>query len=107
PICTGSLKRKNFTISDMENYFLDIYQQKTSLFKPVFFYHHPMQTGLSLFKKIFEQAQSDELTNLTFNEFAEFWHDRNNFEFTAFFEDGNISLKTNMTDKYLYISNSP
>ena len=51
-------------------------------------------------------VQSDRLTNLTFNEYAQFWNERTNFEFKAFYEDGNISLRTNMTNKYLYISNS-
>ena len=107
PICTGSLNRKSFSVPEMEQYFLDIYNQRKKLFKPVFFYHHPMQSGLSVFERIFEEVQKDDLTNLTFIEYAEFWNKRSEFQFTAFCEDDNLILNSGSNNLFLYVSTTP
>ncbi|MBO6621168.1 MAG: DUF2334 domain-containing protein [Balneola sp.] len=106
PVCTGSLSRKGYSEDQMEAYFFDIYEQRKNLFKPIFLYHHPMQKGLNLFQEVFERANSDNLTNITFDEYANFWRERNNLEFSASFNEGEIQIESNNPNQYLYITTS-
>lgn len=106
PICTGSLSRKRYSSADIQSYFLDTYKRKRQLFKPILFYHHPLQIAWNIFDEIFAQANSDKLTNLTFREYAEFWNRRHNLEFSAFLENDQISTESNDPSLLLYISNS-
>jgi hypothetical protein len=84
PICTGSLNRKGYTTSDMLSYFNEVLNRKLSRHEPIIFYHHPLQTGLYLFNTIFEKVIEEGLTNLTFEQYAEFWHKREKCTFEAY-----------------------
>lgn len=106
PICTGSLSRKEYSLDDMANYFISIFETKKRLFKPILFYHHPLQSGLKVFTKIFEMVNENGLTNLTFKEYAEFWKRRHELSFEAFFEDDRITINSNDNSLLLYVSNT-
>ncbi|MEP1141448.1 MAG: DUF2334 domain-containing protein [Balneola sp.] len=106
PVCTGSLSRKRYTFDNIQNYFNSIYHLKKSLFKPIIFYHHPLQVALKVFKEIFNKVQSDDLTNLTFLEYAGFWKRRNEFTFSAILKDEEVILESNNPSFFLSISDS-
>ncbi len=106
PVCTGSLLRQGYSNTAMQNYFVDTFQRKSALHQPVIFYHHPMQKGLEVFDKIFEMVKEKSYCNLTFLEFADFWHDRRNFHFQAFFEESSIIIESNSSQHWLSISNN-
>lgn len=106
PICTGSLSRKRYSNANIQRYFMDTYQRKEKLFKPILFYHHPLQIALNIFDEIFAQVNSDKLTKLTFGEYAEFWNRRHKLEFTAFVENDQIDIESNDPSLLLYISSS-
>lgn len=106
PICTGSLNRKRCSQDDMSSYFASIFANKKGLFKPIIFYHHPLQSGFEVFNKIFEMVHEYELTNLTFKEYAEFWKIRDEFNFEAFLEDDRITINSNDNSLLLYVSNT-
>jgi len=106
PVCSGSLSRKRYSEDQMKAYFLEIYEQRKNLFKPIFFYHHPMQKGLGLFQDVFERVNYDGLTNITFHEYANFWKDRNNLEFSAGFNEDKLQIESNNPNHYLYITTS-
>lgn len=106
PVCTGSLSRKRYSSDQIRDYFLNIYDYKISLFKPVFFYHHPMQKGLNVFGEIFTKVKQDELTNLTFNEYADFWKKRQRQQISVYSEGSKIFIDSDNPDLFLYISNS-
>lgn len=107
PICTGSMSRKRYSIDNIQRYFLHIYNQKLAEFKPIIFYHHPLQIGLQVFDKIFEKVNSDKLTNLTFEEYARFWTQRNASEFKAYIQEDKIEIVSNSSSLLLYISEEP
>jgi hypothetical protein len=107
PICTGSLSRKRYSIDSMKQYFSDIYVAKVSNHKPVIFYHHPLQKGLEVFDKIFELVNSDDLTVLTFEEYANFWIRRSKCEFNAYITNNGIEITSNDPSLLLSISTNP
>lgn len=104
PICTGSMNRKGCSTQQMKEYFLSVYERKIASFKPVFFYHHPMQKGINIFGEIFAKVREDELTNLTFNEYASFWKKRQDQLISIYTEGEKIFIESNDSDLYLYIS---
>jgi hypothetical protein len=100
PICTGSLNRKGYTTSDMLSYFNEVLNRKLSRHEPIIFYHHPLQTGLYLFNTIFEKVIEEGLTNLTFEQYAEFWHKREKCTFEAYNMEDIVHLD-NVSDNSL------
>ena len=107
PICTGSLSRKRYSMDSIQQYFLHIYENKKKLFKPIIFYHHPLQVGFEIFEKIFQQVNSDQLTNLTFEEYAGFWNRRAQSRFTASVKDDKVEITSASSSLLLYISQTP
>ncbi len=106
PVCTGSFSRLRYSLKDVERYFKTILNDKLSLWKPVFFYHHPLQYGLEVFESIFKEAVQKELCNLTFLEFARFWKKRNKTSFSVTIENQKIQLHSD-ANLLFYISNKP
>lgn len=107
PICTGSLKRQKYSERKMKNYFKFVLQNKLARFEPVIFYHHPLQPGLKVIDHLFQMVNIQELPNLTFLEYAEFWKARQASTFTAWVEDGGLSIKDiSHPQQYLQVSNS-
>ncbi|MEP0004938.1 MAG: DUF2334 domain-containing protein [Balneola sp.] len=106
PICTGSMNRKGYSSDQMKEYFLSVYERKKSSYKPIFFYHHPMQKGLDVFGEIFKKVRADGLTNLTFNEYASFWKKRQDQQISIYSEGKKVFIESNDPDLYLYISNT-
>ncbi|MDZ7806848.1 MAG: polysaccharide deacetylase family protein [Gracilimonas sp.] len=98
PICTGSLNRKGYTTEEMLAYFNEIMVRKLDRHEPVIFYHHPLQPGLELFDSIFKRVKNEKLTNLTFEEFADFWQKREVCSFEAYYK-GNSGQLENVSDK--------
>jgi len=108
PVCTGSLSRKRYSLEEIQHYFLRVYENKLKLYKPIIFYHHPLQIGLSVFDEIFKKTISDDLTNLTFEEYAAFWKERTFSNFSAYYDydNKNLEIESDEPELYLYISNS-
>ncbi len=107
PVCTGSLSRKRYSSDQMGTYFQQVYQNKKNLFKPIIFYHHPLQPGLEVFGSILGKVNNDKLTNLTFIEYARFWEKRHESQFTAFLEDNSVMLQSTNKDLFLHVSSRP
>ncbi|MEQ9310412.1 MAG: polysaccharide deacetylase family protein [Balneolaceae bacterium] len=84
PICTGSLNRKGATTDEMKVYFLNVMENKLARYEPVMFYHHPLQSGTTLWNDVFRKVNELKLTKLSFSEYAEFWKNRLNFSFEVF-----------------------
>lgn len=97
PICTGSLNRKEYTIEEMHAYFNEVFERKLARNEPVIFYHHPMQPGLELFESIYKKVREENLTNLTFEEFADFWYKRDHCSFEAYYKS-ETGLLENVSD---------
>lgn len=106
PVCTGSLNRKGYSSDQMKEYFLSVYERKKASYKPIFFYHHPMQKGLDVFGEIFKKVLDDGLPNLTFNEYASFWKKRQDQLISIYSEGQKIFIESNDPELYLYISNT-
>ncbi len=87
PICTGSMSRKRISEAEMEQYFSKSLKRKLARHYPVVFYHHPLQSGTSLWNSIFEEVNELGLTKLSFLEYAIFWKKRISTSFEAFFEE--------------------
>ncbi|MDR9415957.1 MAG: polysaccharide deacetylase family protein [Gracilimonas sp.] len=100
PICTGSLSRKNYDEAAMAVYFAQILQQKLGRFKPVFFYHHPLQKGLIVWDHLFEIARQQELHIITFSEFLAFWEKRNKNDFNAIYDQNTLVIHSNSKEMY-------
>jgi len=102
PICTGSLIRRAYTIDEMYKYFKMVMDQKLSRHLPVIFYHHPLQPGLKVFESIFQNVKKEGLTNLTFEEFANFWEERNKCTFKASYDgaNGHLNHVTNQSQLF-------
>ncbi|MEX0720664.1 MAG: DUF2334 domain-containing protein [Balneolaceae bacterium] len=99
PICTGSLKRQELTISEMTTYFEFILINKLARFEPVIFYHHPLQTGLKTMEHLFKRVKSENLVNLTFSQLANFWKQRQNFKFESFWDENQVEITSSSEDK--------
>jgi hypothetical protein len=105
PICTGSLSRKRYSPDEMKKYFKQVFDQKLGRFEPIFFYHHPLQTGLDVMDDIFEMVKEHDLHNMTFSDFARFWKSRDQFLFEAWFQNDEIQIeKISENDLLLNIS---
>lgn len=91
PICTGSLNRQHLSEHEMTAYFGSVIRNKAARKEPVLLYHHPLQPGLMAFRKAMQKLTALSYRNITFGEFAEFWNNRNNAEFTAR-TDGNTLI---------------
>lgn len=107
PICTGSFSRKRCSLDHIQNYFLDVYKTKKKLFKPIVFYHHPLQIGLSVFDEVLKKVNDDQLTNLTFEEYAQFWIKRSESSFSAYLENDQVQIQSSDSSLFLYTSYSP
>lgn len=92
PICTGSLKRKQYDKKEMLSYFYEVLERKLARHEPVIFYHHPLQTGLKIFDSIFERITELGLINLTFEQFSDFWNDREKCTFEAYWLGDSVRL---------------
>lgn len=97
PICTGSLNRKGYDKKRMLSYFHEVMDRKIENNLPVVFYHHPLQPGSGLFESIFNRVNEEEITNLTFGEYADFWYRRQKCSFKAYVIGNNIQFK-NVSD---------
>lgn len=106
PICTGSFSRIRYSETNIQNYFNFILNQKLQLWKPIVFYHHPMQYAFDIFDDIFSKVNSQKLTNLTFTEYAQFWKKRNATKVECTFDGNSVSLNANNKDCLFYIANS-
>ncbi len=104
PICTGSLNRIKVTEKEMEEYFGMILDQKISSFQNVIFYHHPMQPGLDIWKRIFKKVNEVGLDKLTFSEIADFWKDRINSKIEVFFDIEKSTLRCDSSDTNLILN---
>jgi hypothetical protein len=100
------MSRKRYSLEEIQQYFLTVYETKMHLFKPIVFYHHPLQIGLNVFDEIFKKVNTDELTNLTFEEYASFWRQRASFKFSAYYNNDKLEIKSEDSDLFLYVSNS-
>jgi hypothetical protein len=103
PICTGSLNRKSADESDMLEYFVGVLTDKLTARQPVFFYHHPMQIGLTVWKQLFATIRESDLIPITFLEYARFWKQRNEAVIEAFFDAQNGILKVDSSDNAVFI----
>ncbi len=103
PICTGSLNRKSADESDMMEYFEGVLKDKISSRQPVFFYHHPMQIGHSVWKQVFAIINETDLKPITFLEYARFWKQRNEALIEAFFDAKHGILNIDSSDKDVFI----
>ncbi|MAO64755.1 MAG: hypothetical protein CL666_07120 [Balneola sp.] len=106
PICTGSLSRKRYDEAAMASYFAQVLQRKLGRFEPVIFYHHPLQPGLQVWDHLFKLINAQELTNLTFLEFAEFWNSRAQINFEAVFDGNSVLIESDSASQYFQVSNS-
>ncbi|MEX0609094.1 MAG: DUF2334 domain-containing protein [Balneolaceae bacterium] len=101
PICTGSLKREELSVSEMTTYFEFILINKLARFEPVIFYHHPLQDGLEAIEHMIKRVSAEKLVNLTFAQFADFWRKRRDFRFQAFW-DGTALEIISPTDNEIF-----
>ena len=92
PISTGSLSRQRNSVQEMAHYFEEIIVQKSGRHEPALFYHHPLQSGLNSFKRIFDEIIPEAFTNLTFKEFSKFWKSRETCSFEAFYNSDSVYL---------------
>ncbi|MEQ9034696.1 MAG: polysaccharide deacetylase family protein [Gracilimonas sp.] len=105
PVCTGSLNRRQYSIKDMKSYFEQILRNKLSRFEPAFFYHHPLQPGLSVIDHLLELSNVHDFENLTFAQFATFWKERQAFTFDAYMKDNRVSIdKSSDPEKLIQVS---
>lgn len=102
PICTGNMNRLNSSEIEMEQYFKLILDQKIEYLQNVIFYHHPMQVGLNIWKKIFEEVNRLGLPKLTFSEIADFWIHRKKYNVNTYF-DKRTSFLTCKYSNYNYL----
>lgn len=104
PICTGSFSRIRYPEENIRQYFKYILDQKIQLWKPVIFYHHPLQYALSIFDDVFNSVNDSQLNNLTFTEFAHFWNRRKSTEVNFFLKDDVLHIESNNSDLPIYVS---
>jgi hypothetical protein len=76
PICIGSLRAAKMNESEMHNYFAQIIHRKRTLNEPLFFYHHPKDGFRSVLSSLFKNISSATIRNITMNEFAAWWKER-------------------------------
>lgn len=103
PICTGSLNRKAADEVEMTEYFEMILAKKLRSREPVFFYHHPMQIGINVWKSVFKKVQNSELNPITFLEYALFWKQRNEALIEAKFDRKNKVLTLDSSDNNIFV----
>ncbi|MBO6793289.1 MAG: polysaccharide deacetylase family protein [Balneolaceae bacterium] len=103
PICTGSLNRRSADESEMIEYFEMVLNDKMKSRQPVFFYHHPMQRGISMWEKVFAKVRESELQPITFIEYAQFWRKRNDALIEANYDAENRVLTMDSSNNSLFI----
>ena len=103
PICTGSLNRNNIDEKGMLDYFEMILQKKLDQYNNVIFYHHPLQYGLEVWKSIFDQVNTYNLTKCTFSEIATFWKQRVKTNLDILFDRDTATLTCNTANQNLIL----
>ncbi len=103
PICTGSLNRRSADETEMLEYFEMVLNDKLKSRQPVFFYHHPMQRGLSVWETIFAKVRNAELHPITFLDYAKFWRKRNGAIIEANFDADQRVLSIDSSDNSMFI----
>jgi hypothetical protein len=76
PICNGSLRSARMTEKEMLAYYETVIAQKMFRCEPLFFYHHPNDGQLDVWKKIFAHTAQNTIPQYTFSEFAHWWKKR-------------------------------
>ncbi|MFA5668438.1 MAG: hypothetical protein WC967_04285 [Balneolaceae bacterium] len=107
PICTGSLSRRKYTSATMKKYFDQVIETTLALQQPLILYHHPLQPGLDVVEHIFNRVTELGFKNLTFQEYADFWQTRSQFQFKAHYSNNKIHIDSNSSSQVLLkVSNS-
>lgn len=101
PICTGSLSRRKYSVEAMKRYFDQIIESTLALQQPLILYHHPLQPGLDVVEHIFRRIVDFGFTNLTFQEYAEFWQSRKKFEFKAHHSNNKVHIEAKKSTQML------
>jgi peptidoglycan/xylan/chitin deacetylase (PgdA/CDA1 family) len=107
PISFGRLYRERYTNNEMLSYFLEVIEKKISLNEPVILYTHPTEERLDILQEIFNKINQLNLPSITFSQFAEWWKDRNDIIWQAYFQDGEVQISTDSKDKsfWFYVKN--
>lgn len=99
PISVGRLGAARLAHQQMKEYYRQLICENLMRDFPVFIYHHPGQKKFDIFEKLFKEVNRQDIRSLTFEDYARWWHRRNNFKWEARIENGNIRLFSDQQDE--------
>ena len=93
PISLGRLRRSHFSPAEMLDYYKKIITQKAANAEPIIIYHHPHHAHLEVFSQLFQYLQEQKIDNLTMQDYADFWQQRQDYQPHISFADEQIKLE--------------
>lgn len=107
PICIGSLRDVGFTSQEMIAYYDRIIKYKFERNLPIMLYGHP-KNEIDRFPEVIDFILStlNSLPNVwitTYSEFAKWWQKRLKTDYSVFFENDNLKVSTDNTDRSLQL----
>lgn len=104
PICIGSLIRAKANHRDIIDYFTNEFQRQMMHCNPLIFYDHVLHKQSSILTELFQQINSFNIPVLTFSEYSDWWNIRENSDFSASLNAGNIiQVNTSKQDKQCFL----
>ena len=97
PVSFGRLFHSGFNDDEMYDYFINVINNKLALCEPVIIYTHPKEKRYEILKRIFNFVNEMNLTKYTFNEYSNWWKDRDKINYSASFLNNELKV---ITEKY-------
>jgi hypothetical protein len=92
PISLGSLRRQGYGPDAMRAYFERVVAEKRARREPLFFYHHPKDGERQVLDALFRATSGPGIVHLTFQEYAEWWIDRETHPVELSMHDGRLQV---------------
>jgi peptidoglycan/xylan/chitin deacetylase (PgdA/CDA1 family) len=92
PVSPGRLRRSHFTEDEKVEYFKSVIFEKMMEDEVMAIYHHPAHEMLEMTEKIFQYIKNENIPNLTFRDYCEFYKRRLDFTPGAFWQGNKILM---------------
>lgn len=103
PISTGSLRNARHSTIQMIDYYETLIENHCFSKLPLFFYDHPSNTNLDVLNKVFQSIRNRNIPIMTMGEYADWWKIRSCCNWTANFQDGQLSISSNESNNRLQV----
>jgi hypothetical protein len=106
PISIGRLRWSGHKSENMIKYYLNVIEEKSRAYEPIFLYHHPGHLHFEVFDQIFQEINRRRLQTISLGEYATWWQHKAAVEWEGIFENNRIVINSKCSDESIWLKRS-